>query len=239
MCQARPTTQDPKGPGVDFGGGGKWDTFGYNAYVYKTVLLCTFLVGEKAWFQPCKAMTKWWAGGTVRGRQGQGQMHRGTFQVSGVHLAERVEPFWEGEPRGRGQVLLKQWVLARGLGRVGTAGFREPGWRAGNRPRTSSRGRWGVSERCHMEAACRGGQAALFPREDYTPGPVGVLRKAAVPLSCRRGSKARKDSGVAPFLPVTLHLTLNSHPLPPTKSPAADCVCRLSQDIFLLKSFLY
>ena len=218
-----PSRRIPKAQELTLEAVGNGTHFGYSGYVYKKVLLCTFLLGEKAWFQPCKAVTKWQAGGTIRGRQGQGQMHRGTFQVSGVHLAERAEPFWEGEPRGRGQVLLKQRVLARGLGRVGTAGFREPGWRAGNRSRASSRRRWGVSERCHLEAACRGGQAARFPSEDYTPGPVGVLRKAAVPLSCRRGQKGLQGTERLRRCPVPAS-DLPPHPeLPPFATNKITC----------------
>ena len=49
-----------------------------------------------------------------------------------------------------------------------------------------------VSERCPLEKACRGEWAGCFLTEDHTLGPMGVLRGAAVPLSCRRGQRGSK-----------------------------------------------
>lgn len=91
----------------------------------------------------------------------------------------------------------------------GERGLEEKGWRArwhrrfiltalGQKAEASGHC---ISEKCNLDKPCRGGQAACFATEDNAPSPWGILRGAAMPLSCRRGQKGLKGDGKTGVLP--------------------------------------
>lgn len=86
-------------------------------------------------------------------------------------------------------------------------GLEEKGWRArwlrcfiltalGQNAEASGRC---ISERCNLDKPCRGGQAACIATEDHALSLWGILRGAAIPPSCRRGSKGMERLGCCPI----------------------------------------